>query len=201
MGQRFEANALDEAFAKAFEILVTEVEVLVDSSTECADKCDADRQQFTDDALSKQNDSAANEYLHSIADQIVSSNRLIRSMLPKKAVFAAIDQVDWPDYICKTCIQRMEACVAVFSYLEARAGSNLEQLNSLQDSFLSMINLSLSNQGMEMNVIMQRFAVVTLIMAPLTLVTGFFGMNVPIPGPSMNPDDHDRWVRIDLLFT
>jgi hypothetical protein len=29
-------------------------------------------------------------------------------------------------------------------------------------------------------------------MAPLTLITGFFGMNVPIPGPSMNPDEHER---------
>ena len=86
----------------------------------------------------------------------------------------------------------MESDIAVFSYLEARALSNLEQLKSLQDSFLSMINLSLSNQGMEMNLIMQKFAVVTLIMAPLTLVTGFFGMNVPIPGPSMNPDEHER---------
>ena len=81
-----------------------------------------------------------------------------------------------------------------------------------------------------MNIIMQRFAVVTMIFAPLTLLTGFFGkcflppflsllkkkrlflksnfgalmplllalalshaagMNVPIPGPSMNLDDHD----------
>jgi hypothetical protein len=70
-----------------------------------------------------------------------------------------------------------------------------------------------------MNIIMQRFAVVTMIFAPLTLLTGFFGkqsltseqlgiclfllplhefvqsfgagMNVPIPGPSMNLDEHD----------
>ena len=127
-------------------------------------------------------------------DNTVSCNRLIRSLLPKKAVFTAVEQCAWPDYISKSCAQRLEASVAVFSYLEARIYSNLEQLKSLQDSCLSMINLGLSKQGAAMNVIMQRFAVVTIIFAPLTLATGFFGMNVPIPGPSMNPDDHDRLV-------
>jgi hypothetical protein len=177
LGQSLTDSALDELFAKALEHGVSELESLVDCSTLGADNCDELRQQFTSDDISRQKDSDANEYLKLVADNIVSCNRLIRSMLPKKAVFTALDEIDWPDYICKTCAQRMEASVAVFSYLEARAVSNLEQCKSLQDSFLSMINLSLSNQGMEMNIIMQRFAVVTLIMAPLTLVTGFFGMN------------------------
>jgi hypothetical protein len=66
-------------------------------------------------------------------------------------------------------------------------------------------------QGTLMNIIMQRFAVVTMIFAPLTLVTGFFGIAPfaalgihrgfqfclcrmrfilhPIPGPSMNIDE------------
>lgn len=66
------------------------------------------------------------------------------------------------------------------------------QLKSLQDSCLSMINLGMTkqvasfvdssifsafilSQGTVMNIIMQRFAVVTIIFAPLTLLTGFFG--------------------------
>ena len=66
------------------------------------------------------------------------------------------------------------------------------QLKSLQDSCLSMINLGMTKQvlcfapsyhtfannalqGYVMNIIMQRFAVVTMIFAPLTLATGFFG--------------------------
>lgn len=175
LGQSFTDSALDELFAKALEHGVSEIEALVDASTLAADKCDEQRQQFSTEEISRQKDSDANQYLSLVADNIVSCNRLIRSMLPKKAVFVAVDEIEWPDYISKTCTQRMEACVAVFSYLEARAVSNLEQCKSLQDSFLSMINLSLSNQGMEMNLIMQKFAVVTLIMAPLTLVTGFFG--------------------------
>ncbi len=116
------------------------------------------------------------------------------------------------------------------------------QLKSLQDSCLSMINLGMTkqvsvldrslhapcsdhlSQSTVMNIIMQRFAVVTMIFAPLTLLTGFFGelqnvalakiislcnslarrrlacaksflyfagMNVPIPGPSMNIDETD----------
>jgi len=192
LGQSFAEHALSELHAKAFEISVGAIEDLIDASTEGADDCDAKRQELGVDELSKQGSTAAGEYLTYIADELVSCNRLIRWLLPKKAVFAAVDQVEWPDYISKSCRQRMESDIAVFSYLEARALSNLEQLKSLQDSFLSMINLSLSNQGMEMNLIMQKFAVVTLIMAPLTLVTGFFGMNVPIPGPSMNPDEHER---------
>jgi len=192
LGQSFAKHALDALFAKAFEITVGAIEHLIDSSTEGADDCDLKRQKLGVDKLSKQSGTAAGEYLTYVADNIVSCNRLIRWLLPKKAVFAAVDQVEWPDYISKSCRQRMESDIAVFSYLEARALSNLEQLKSLQDSCLSMINLSLSNQGMEMNLIMQKFAVVTLIMAPLTLVTGFFGMNVPIPGPSMNPDEHER---------
>jgi hypothetical protein len=177
LGQTLSNSALDELFAKALEHGVSELETLVDFSTLAADKCDEQRQQFSSEDISRQKDSDANQYLTLVADNIISCNRLIRSMLPKKAVFTALDEIEWPDFICKTCTQRMEACVAVFCYLEARALSNLEQCKSLQDSFLSMINLSLSNQGMEMNIIMQRFAVVTLIMAPLTLVTGFFGMN------------------------
>jgi hypothetical protein len=202
LGQSFAEHALSELHAKAFEITVGAIEDLIDSSTEGADDCDAKRQEMSSDDLTHKKDSDAdlthkkdsdaNKYLSHVADELVSCNRLIRWLLPKKAVFAAVDQVEWPDYISKSCRQRMESDIAVFSYLEARALSNLEQLKSLQDSCLSMINLSLSNQGMEMNLIMQKFAVVTLIMAPLTLVTGFFGMNVPIPGPSMNLDEHER---------
>ena len=192
LGQSFAKHALDALFAKAFEITVGAIEDLIDSSTEGADDCDEKRQEMSSDDLTHKKDSDANKYLSHVADELVSCNRLIRWLLPKKAVFAAVDQVEWPDYMSKSCRQRMESDIAVFSYLEARALSNLEQLKSLQDSCLSRINLSLSNQGMEMNLIMQKFAVVTLIMAPLTLVTGFFGMNVPIPGPSMNPDEHER---------
>jgi hypothetical protein len=192
LGQSLKESALDELFAKAFEICISEIEALVDSSTAESDSCDADRKKFTTDEIDGQNNDQTKNFLHQVADNIVSCNRLLRSLLPKKAVCAAVDQVEWPDYISKNCRQRLESCVAVFSYLEEQASSNLEQLKSMQDSCLSMINLGLSNQGMEMNVIMQRFAVVTLIMAPLTLVTGFFGMNVPIPGPSMNPDEHNR---------
>ncbi len=192
VGQSLKESALDELFAKAFEISISEVEALVDSSTAKSDSCDADRKKYTTDEIDGQNNDQTKLFLHTVADNIVSCNRLLRSLLPKKAVCAAIDQVEWPDYMSKNCRQRLESCVATFSYLEEQASSNLEQLKSMQDSCLSMINLGLSNQGMDMNLIMQRFAVVTLIMAPLTLVTGFFGMNVPIPGPSMNPDEHNR---------
>ena len=191
VGLRLRDVALDEIFARAFELGVAEVEDLVDASTASADKCDDE--QFTTDEISQKNDSDASMYLRTVYDNIVTCNRLIRSLLPKKAVFTAIEQGTWPDYITKSCAQRLEASVAVFSYLEARASSNVEQLKSLQDNCLSMINLGLAKQGTAMNTIMQRFAVVTIIFAPLTLATGFFGMNVPIPGPSMNPDDHDRF--------
>ncbi len=154
--------------------------------------CDADRKQYCSDQSSTMNNAATKNFLDRVADNIVVCSRLLRSLIPKKAVFKTIDEIDWPDYISKHCIQRMEACVAVFTYLEEQSSSNMEQLKSLQDACMSMINLGLSNQGMDMNIIMQRFAIVTLIMAPLTLVTGFFGMNVPIPGPSMNPDEHAR---------
>ncbi len=195
--------ALDEIFARAFELGIAAVEDLVDSSTAGADKCDERRQQFTTDEISQQKDADANEYLRTVYDNTVACNRLIRSLLPKKAVFNAVEQGTWPEYISKSCAQRLEAYVAVFAYLESRAYSNLEQLKSLQDSCLSMINLVLTKQGTAMNIIMQRFAFVTIIFAPLTLATGFFGMNVPIPGSSMNPDDHDRYacaVRSCLRF-
>jgi hypothetical protein len=77
-------------------------------------------------------------------------NRLIRALLPKKSVFqagtsrcAALSwlihhafavenstqgESTWPAYIGKPCAQRLEAAVSVFSYLEARAYSNLEQV-------------------------------------------------------------------------
>jgi hypothetical protein len=45
-------------------------------------------------------------------------------------------------------------------------------------------------------------------MAPPTLITGFFDMKVPIPGPSMNPDEHERcacwlclWPARPLILT
>lgn len=193
VGKSMADSALDEVFAKAFEISIAEIEYLVESSTSTSDKLDDDRKKFTTDEIREEGDqSPAKKFLHTVADNIALCNRLLRSLLPKKAVCTAVDQVEWPDYIGKSCRQRLESCVAVFQYLEEQASSNLEQLKSMQDSCLSMINLGLSSQGMDMNMIMQRFAVVTLIMAPLTLITGFFGMNVPIPGPSMNPDEHER---------
>jgi hypothetical protein len=39
----------------------------------------------------------------------------------------------WPAYIGKTCAQRLEAAVSVFSYLESRAYSNHEQVASGRD--------------------------------------------------------------------
>jgi hypothetical protein len=34
----------------------------------------------------------------------------------------------WPSFISKSCAQRLEAAVSVFSYLESRAYSNQEQV-------------------------------------------------------------------------
>jgi hypothetical protein len=194
VGKSMADSALDEVFAKAFEISIAEIEDLVEFSTSTSDQMDADRKKFTTNEIRDEggDQSSAKIFLHTVADNIAACNRLLRSLLPKKAVCTAVDQVEWPDYIGKSCRQRLESCVAVFQYLEEQAASNLEQMKSMQDGCLSMINLGLSSQGMDMNMIMQRFAVVTLIMAPLTLITGFFGMNVPIPGPSMNPDEHER---------
>ncbi len=87
-----------------------------------------------------------------VYNNIVGCTRLIRALLPKKSVFQAgagcaavyissclthpVHPVEnathgdstWPAYIGKSCAQRLEAAVSVFSYLEARAYSNLEQV-------------------------------------------------------------------------
>ena len=93
-----------------------------------------------------------------VYNEIVNCNRLIRNLLPKKAVFQtgsdyhngrltmthhafAVEnstqgESTWPVYIGKSCAQRLEAAVSVFSYLESRAYSNLEQVSTWRHVFL-----------------------------------------------------------------
>jgi len=135
--------ALDELFARAFEICSSEIENLVDQSTAGADACDEKREQFaTADNINRQKDFDSNEYLKQVYDEIVKSNRLIRSLLPKKTVFQLVEnstqgESTWPSFISKSCAQRLEAAVSVFSYLESRAYSNQEQVALFLFCFIS----------------------------------------------------------------
>lgn len=61
--------------------------------------------------------------------------------------------------------------------------SHSEQLLSrLHNNFLAQINVDHISQGNKVNKILGKVTLIATILVPLNLVTGLFGMNVPVPG-------------------
>jgi magnesium transporter len=65
--------------------------------------------------------------------------------------------------------------------------SHSEQLLSrLHTNFLAQINLDNISQGNHINKVLGKVTLIASILVPLNLVTGLFGMNVPVPGKDTN---------------
>jgi len=61
--------------------------------------------------------------------------------------------------------------------------SHAEQLLSrLHNNFLSQINVDHISQGNHVNKVLGKVTLIATILVPLNLITGLFGMNVPVPG-------------------
>eukprot|EP01113_Clastostelium_recurvatum_P021380 TRINITY_DN2532_c0_g1_i3.p1 TRINITY_DN2532_c0_g1~~TRINITY_DN2532_c0_g1_i3.p1 ORF type:complete len:575 (-),score=119.86 TRINITY_DN2532_c0_g1_i3:22-1746(-) len=55
-------------------------------------------------------------------------------------------------------------------------------LSELNSTYMAKISIELSEASNRVNIIMRKFAVISSIFLPLTLISGIFGMNVRIPG-------------------
>eukprot|EP01113_Clastostelium_recurvatum_P007319 TRINITY_DN13402_c0_g1_i1.p1 TRINITY_DN13402_c0_g1~~TRINITY_DN13402_c0_g1_i1.p1 ORF type:complete len:481 (+),score=137.04 TRINITY_DN13402_c0_g1_i1:42-1484(+) len=61
-------------------------------------------------------------------------------------------------------------------------------LGSLNGVYMAKVNLELSLASNDVNIIMRKFASLSSIFLPLTLISGIFGMNVRVPGMIGEPD-------------
>lgn len=62
-----------------------------------------------------------------------------------------------------------------------RIGEYNRVLERAQDTYLALINVAQTQEGNEMNKAMSRMSIATLIISPCQLVSGLWGMNVPVP--------------------
>lgn len=59
-----------------------------------------------------------------------------------------------------------------------------ETLNRSHGNYLAQINIEITQASNRMNVVMKKFTAAASILLPLQLISGMWGMNVPVPGQS-----------------
>lgn len=57
-----------------------------------------------------------------------------------------------------------------------------ETLGNVNNTYLARVSIEVSEASNRMNQVMKKFNAMATIVLPLTLVTGLWGMNVPVPG-------------------
>lgn len=57
-----------------------------------------------------------------------------------------------------------------------------ETLGNLNNTYLARVSIEVAEASNGMNVVMKKFNAMAAIVLPMTVVTGMWGMNVPVPG-------------------
>ncbi|KAI9138501.1 cora-like Mg2+ transporter protein-domain-containing protein [Paraphysoderma sedebokerense] len=72
-----------------------------------------------------------------------------------------------------------------------------EILNRSHSNYLAMISIELTKESFKLNNIMKKLTAVSCIVLPMNVLTGLFGMNVPIPGQLQDTNVHDlSWFAV-----
>lgn len=104
--------------------------------------------------------------------QLLSLRRVIA---PLRDAMGSLSRRDFP-YLSK-------GSTTYFADLYDRALRLLELEESMRDLFSGLVDASMTVQSNRMNEVMKTLTIIATIMMPLTLVTGFFGMNFDaLPG-------------------
>lgn len=62
-----------------------------------------------------------------------------------------------------------------------------------QDRITSLLDAHLSNTSNRLNEVMKTLTIITTIAVPFTVISGFFGMNVKLPGVAGEGNPHEFW--------
>lgn len=68
-----------------------------------------------------------------------------------------------------------------------------ETLTNVNNTYLARVSIEVSEASNRMNQVMKKFNAMATIVLPLTLVTGLWGMNVPVPGQLGEPEPELGW--------
>ena len=127
--------------------------------------------------------------LENLAKVVEHSTYLKRSIDPKSLIMKTFITRSMPVYL-ENSSDDIKDSASLFVSLSSCSQGFITHLDSVQANYLAMINLQVSEQSHAVNLLMEKLQVVSCVFLPLTLVSGVMGMNVPIPGSSINDGDN-----------
>jgi magnesium transporter len=130
------------------------------------------------------------EWMDEIEDRVFSSRTdadVVREILDLKRQVSALRRIAIPqrDVIDRLARREFPELSAEMAYRFRDAYDHIVRLNDeammLQDRITSVLEAHLSNVSNRLNAVMKVLTVVSTIFMPLTLLSGIWGMNIPLP--------------------
>jgi magnesium transporter len=130
------------------------------------------------------------EWMDEIEDQVFSSTRasdVVRDILDLKRQVSALRRIAIPqrDVIGRLARREFADISAEMAYRFRDVYDHIVRLNDeammLQDRITGVLEAHLSNVSNRLNEVMKVLTVVSTVFMPLTLLSGVWGMNVPLP--------------------
>jgi magnesium transporter len=130
------------------------------------------------------------DWMDEIENEVFSSRtdaEVVRDILDLKRQVSALRRIAIPqrDVIGRLARREFPELSAEMAYRFRDAYDHIVRLNDeammLQDRITSVLEAHLSNVSNRLNQVMKVLTVVTTILMPLTLLSGMWGMNIPLP--------------------
>jgi magnesium transporter len=108
---------------------------------------------------------------------------LLRLLKPKTEILKVLTK-RCPDYLCEhTIIYLRDVNDHVLTNLQ-NLDQYAETLNRSHSNYLAQISIELNEASNRMNIVMKKLTAAAALVLPLSLISGIWGMNVPVPGQS-----------------
>lgn len=122
---------------------------------------------------------------------------LYRVLSPKKAVFEALTTRDLMLITPEVKIYLRDALDHVNIMIE-KLNFTKEMLLSAHSNYLAQVSIEVAQMSNKMNNMVNKLSSIATIVLPLTLISGIWGMNVPVPGQAtgLNQDDYSWFFGI-----
>jgi len=137
--------------------------------------------QILDDLVLILGESEKNDLLNRISQSRKRIAVLFRVLSPKKQVFEALATRNLPHVASELKLYMRDALDHLNIMLEKLTFAK-EMLLSSQNTYLAQISIEVALSSQKMNSTVNKLTSVATIMLPLTLISGIWGMNVPVPG-------------------